>query len=604
MRKTILILLLALWPALAHAQSITTVASALKGGANLPTKCRPATSGSKADVFIKTGSGAGLKYCDSADHWADVGGGSGSGDLVGPSSATDNAVARFDGTTGKLVQDSAVTIADTTGDITAGKYNKVAITAPATGSTLTILNGKTLTANNTLTLAGTDSTVMTFPGASDTLAGLGTAQTFSAAQGFSNTVALTSTTAANNKITQGAAINIGSTSTDGIVLQNTTAAAAGAQQWSPRLHWIGQGWKTNATAASQTVDYIAELVPVQGAANPTANLQFSYQVNGGGYTAGLLMNTAGQIIAPAGTQPSYAVGGLSNYGVGYNSGLAFYGNGNVTVYNNGTTEWRYGSSQNFTWSSAANPVGTGGDIGLHRLTTGVLRVTNGNTTGVAGNFHVAPSTLTNAAQLHVGVSNATTSTITTGQIIEQLTSGTPAAGFGTRLYFKLQSSTTASQDAALQNVYWGDATHATRGSVYTLQTTSNAATSERIVVAPRKALTNNSATSIFDATLASGSAVGGTIEATIYSSDGTDFQTRSAVITYQAVNKAGTITSSVTVASETAAVSSGTLTGTWAVTNGSGKITITLNANSSLTPTSHYVVYRIHPNSEQAVTAL
>jgi hypothetical protein len=78
--------------------------------------------------------------------------GSGSGDVVGPASATDNAVARFDSTTGKLIQNSAVTIADTTGDITGGKYNKVTVTAPATGSTLTIADGKTLTANGNTTL--------------------------------------------------------------------------------------------------------------------------------------------------------------------------------------------------------------------------------------------------------------------------------------------------------------------------------------------------------------------------------------------------------------------------------------------------------------------
>lgn len=36
----------------------------------------------------------------------------GSGDVVGPASATDNAIARFDTTTGKLLQDSAVTIDD------------------------------------------------------------------------------------------------------------------------------------------------------------------------------------------------------------------------------------------------------------------------------------------------------------------------------------------------------------------------------------------------------------------------------------------------------------------------------------------------------------
>lgn len=39
------------------------------------------------------------------------------GDVTGPASATDNAVVRFDLTTGKLLQNSAVTIADTTGDI-------------------------------------------------------------------------------------------------------------------------------------------------------------------------------------------------------------------------------------------------------------------------------------------------------------------------------------------------------------------------------------------------------------------------------------------------------------------------------------------------------
>lgn len=39
--------------------------------------------------------------------------GGGTGDVVGPASATDNAVARFDTTTGKLIQNSGVTISDT-----------------------------------------------------------------------------------------------------------------------------------------------------------------------------------------------------------------------------------------------------------------------------------------------------------------------------------------------------------------------------------------------------------------------------------------------------------------------------------------------------------
>ena len=50
---------------------------------------------------------------------------SGGGDVVGPSSATDNAITRFDSTTGKLLQNSSVTVAD-----------DGAITAPAVGSVI------------------------------------------------------------------------------------------------------------------------------------------------------------------------------------------------------------------------------------------------------------------------------------------------------------------------------------------------------------------------------------------------------------------------------------------------------------------------------------
>ena len=51
----------------------------------------------------------------------------GGGDVAGPASATDNAVARFDGTTGKLIQNSTVTIADTTGAIAGAQ----SLTSPA-----------------------------------------------------------------------------------------------------------------------------------------------------------------------------------------------------------------------------------------------------------------------------------------------------------------------------------------------------------------------------------------------------------------------------------------------------------------------------------------
>jgi hypothetical protein len=51
--------------------------------------------------------------------------------------------------------------------------------------------------------------------------------------------------------------------TKGIALINTTAAAAGAQQISPALRWSGQGWKTDATAESQEIEFRAYVLPEQ-----------------------------------------------------------------------------------------------------------------------------------------------------------------------------------------------------------------------------------------------------------------------------------------------------------------------------------------------------
>jgi len=89
------------------------------------------------------------------------------GDVTGAASSTDNAIARFDGSTGKVIQNSAATIADTTGDITAGKYN--GLTVSTTTGTFTIANGKTLAVDNTLTFTGTDSSTVSL-GAGGTVA--------------------------------------------------------------------------------------------------------------------------------------------------------------------------------------------------------------------------------------------------------------------------------------------------------------------------------------------------------------------------------------------------------------------------------------------------
>ena len=83
---------------------------------------------------------------------------------------------------------SPTLVTPTLGVATATSVNKVAITAPATSATLTIADGKTLTANNSITFAGTDATTMTFPSTSASVARTDAAQTFTGTQTFAGAI--------------------------------------------------------------------------------------------------------------------------------------------------------------------------------------------------------------------------------------------------------------------------------------------------------------------------------------------------------------------------------------------------------------------------------
>lgn len=84
-------------------------------------------------------------------------------------------------TTGTLA-----TVDGALGNCTVTTVNKLTLTQPANGSTITITDAKTFSVSNTLTLAGTDGQTFTFPATSDTVACLGTAQAFSQVQTFLN----------------------------------------------------------------------------------------------------------------------------------------------------------------------------------------------------------------------------------------------------------------------------------------------------------------------------------------------------------------------------------------------------------------------------------
>jgi hypothetical protein len=112
---------------------------------------------------------------------------------INPSSiVTAVSIATANGFSGSSSGGTTPALTIVAGAITPTTVNKVTITTPATSATLTIVDGKTLTANNSitiagtdgktltvsnsLTLAGTDATTMTFPASSDTVVTLAATQ--------------------------------------------------------------------------------------------------------------------------------------------------------------------------------------------------------------------------------------------------------------------------------------------------------------------------------------------------------------------------------------------------------------------------------------------
>lgn len=105
----------------------------------------------------------------------------------------------------------------------------------------------------------------------------------------------------------------------GIELVNTDAATSGNQRLSPSVILQGSGWRTNATAASQTVAYEIYVSPQQFGASPLPQLNFDTIING-------VRNTIFSIGGSSGLSYSPSVAGT-------NAVLTF-GNSNITGNSN------------------------------------------------------------------------------------------------------------------------------------------------------------------------------------------------------------------------------------------------------------------------------
>ena len=150
-----------------------------------------------------------------------LGGGSGSGDVVGPSSATDNALARFDGTTGKLIQNGTVTQDDdgNIANVNSVTFDTTPTTPPTTTGTMYWDSGNqtpsiNLNADTTLQV-GQESIALVYNGTGSTIAN-GSVVAVAGAQGQRPSVVLADADSESY-----------SASTLGIATQNITNGSEG-----------------------------------------------------------------------------------------------------------------------------------------------------------------------------------------------------------------------------------------------------------------------------------------------------------------------------------------------------------------------------------------
>jgi hypothetical protein len=209
-------------------------------------------------------------------------------------------------------------------------------------------------------------------------------------------------------------------------------------------------------------------------------------------------------------------------------------------------------------------------------------VIGGNHTGIKGNLYLGSSgTVTYgsvilvqeaAAILQLGIDAATTTTQT---VKSHDGSGTDKDGAKFQLRGGQSTGTGRGGDIAIAT-----SLTSTTGS------TANSYSTRQYDSAKPVTLTDTTATTFANIGVLTNTIAGATIVCTVYANDATDYQALTSTLNVNAVNKNGTITTTITQVDGTTAASSGTLTCTYTSVVNGNTIDIKANATSSLTETT------------------
>ncbi len=313
------------------------------------------------------------------------GGGGGSGDVVGPATSTDNAVARYDGTTGKLLQNSVVIVGDTgnttgLGTVSSGEITSSSLTASTalvagaskqiqssatTATELGFVHGvtsaiqtqidskqSTLTIGN-LTDVGTDG--ITITGGTGAVIGSGTsiAQQVSDAS-HNGYLSSTDWTTFNGKQASG----------NYITALTGDVAAAGPGSVAATIANLAV---TNAKIANTTIDLTTKVTGILPVANGGTGLSSLHNIQGGGSDGITVSGGANTIVGVGNATISQQVADTTH-------------NGYLLA-----ADWNtFNGKVSATLTSTHILVGNGSNVATDVAVTGDISLTNAGVTAYSG----------------------------------------------------------------------------------------------------------------------------------------------------------------------------------------------------------------------------
>lgn len=319
--------------------------------------------------------------------------------------------------TGNLVFSASPTfVTPALGAATATTLNALTLTAATTGFTLAGgTTSKTLTVSNTLALAGTDATTMTFPPTSATLARTDAANTFIGHQTFEG-VTSTGATGTGNLVYSITPTLTGSPVVGGVTfsasaataLNSITAASATALTLGPGTNGTSLVLNTGASGGptfSLANDAIFNVTTASTGHNPSIKL-LNTDDNQANFILGTTATTSGTT--------------AWQFKIQYAGGFAFV----QALDNFNLLSWTLAHTAAGTALTAATPTRFSDTTSATSSTTGALQIGNtvaGTNVGIGGGNIFAGGTV------NVGSSTASTST-TTGAL--QVTGGIGVQGAG------------------------------------------------------------------------------------------------------------------------------------------------------------------------------